>query len=106
MAHPDSSIARARAEELLPATPLAADSVKAATTVPSAVLTPAEEARRDSLAAYTRELIRQRRGSNQPQPPPQTPGHPPAEADTVITPPPRRPAPVDTTGLPSIQPSR
>ena len=106
MAHPDSSIARARAEELLPLTPSVADSTKAAATVPSAVLTPAEEARRDSLAAYTRELIRQRRGQNQPQPPPQTPGHPPAEADTVFTPPPRRPAPVDTAGLPSIQPSR
>jgi hypothetical protein len=103
MAHPDTSIARARAEELLPPTPLLTDSLKTTSTTPPPGLTPAEEARRDSLAAYTRELIRQRRGGNAPPGPPR----PPAVADTLVAPPPRpRVAPADTAGLPTMQPSR
>lgn len=103
MAHPDTSIARARAEELLPPTPLVTDSLKTARNAPPPGLTPAEEARRDSLAAYTRELIRQRSGGNRPPPPAQ----PPAVADTVVAPPPRpRIAPADTAGLPTMGPSR
>jgi len=92
LANPDTTLARERAEELLPPPPAVQDTLKSRP--PSTGLTPAEEARRDSLAAYSRALYKaQREGRNPPLPPR---GAPPAVADTTRaqTPP---PAPSDTT---------
>ena len=105
LANPDTTLVRERAEELLPSitAAAAADSVKADSTstrprfdVP---LTPAEEARRDSLAAYSRELLRvQREGEGKrPIPAPGKVVPPPAVADTSRTQPPPL-APPDTSG--------
>ncbi len=93
LAHPDTTIARGRMEE--PEPPLPAPAVQdTLRTLPPAgsQLTPAEEARRDSLAAYARALYKaQREGKPAPPPlPPRTPA----------------PAPPDTAGVPSIGPSR
>jgi len=66
--------------------------------------TPAEEARRDSLAAYSRALYKaQREGKAPPPPPPVVPR--PADADTARTKAPP-PAPADTSSTPVIGPSR
>jgi hypothetical protein len=107
LAHPDTSIVRERPEEQLlePSMSAAAmDSAKARAM--GTLLTPAEEARRDSLAAYTRALYRARRqGLPDPLPPPPImrrsdpdtlrAGSRPAEADTSRTPTP--PADADTS---------
>jgi TolA-binding protein len=122
LANPDTTIARERVEELLEARLQATaqqDSAKAPVVAPA--MTPAEEARRDSLAAYTRALYKAQR-EGKPAPPPPPPIVPrPAEADTARTsaPPPARPdttstappdttseEPPDTTSTPIIGPSR
>ncbi len=104
LANPDTTLVRERAEELLPSltAAAAADSVKADSTNTrprlGTPLTPAEEARRDSLAAYSRELLRvQREGEGKrPVPAPGKVVPPPAVADTSRTTPPL--APPDTSG--------
>ena len=104
LAHPDTTLARERAEELLPSiTAAAQDSAKEhPAVVPQP--TPAEEARRDSLAAYSRALYKaQREGKAPPPPPPVVPR--PADADTARTKAPP-PAPADTSSTPVIGPSR
>jgi hypothetical protein len=103
LAHPDTSLARERLEELLPTTGSASqDSLKAPPMPVPGQLTPAEEARRDSLADYTRALYKaQREGKAPPQP---SPASRPADADTSRTKPP--PQPADTTSTPLIGPSR
>ncbi|HMI32286.1 MAG TPA: tetratricopeptide repeat protein, partial [Candidatus Limnocylindrales bacterium] len=129
IAHPDTALARERAADLLEPTitPAAIDSMR----TPQAIeqITPAEAARRDSLAAYTRALYKAQREGKPPPPP--LPPRSPAVADTAQTkPPPRLPfepddadttdtetetpapapsqpsAPADTTSSPSIGPSR
>jgi len=116
LANPDTTVARERAEELLPPPPAVQDTSKARP--PSPELTPAEAARRDSLAAYTRALYRAQREGKNPPPPPLPPrGNQPAPADTtratpadttrVKAPPPAPPpAPADTTAPRVIGPSR
>jgi hypothetical protein len=111
LANPDTTLARERAEELLPPQAAVQDTLK--TRPPSPGLTPAEEARRDSLAAYSRALYRaQRQGKNPPPPPASadTTGAkapPPAPADTTRTKsPPPAPAPADTTPPPVVGPTR
>jgi hypothetical protein len=124
LAHPDTTLARERAEALLEPTVVAAprDSTVAAhdsTRAPTPVdqITPAEEARRDSLAAYTRALYKaQREGKPPPPPLPPWTVRPPANADTSQTKPPPAeadtvrtktpPPPADTTSTPSIGPAR
>jgi hypothetical protein len=110
LANPDTTLMRERAEELLPPPPAVQDTLKSRP--PSTGLTPAEEARRDSLAAYSRALYKaQREGKNPPLPPR---GAPPAVADTTRaqTPPPapsdttRTQTPSDTTGHRILGPSR
>jgi TolA-binding protein len=104
LANPDTTLVRERAEELLPSltAAAAADSVKADSTNTrprlGTPLTPAEEARRDSLAAYSRELLRVQRegGGKRPVPAPGKVVPPPAVADTSRTTPPL--APPDTSG--------
>ena len=118
LAHPDTTLARERAEALLESPlPAAQDTTKSQrVVVPD--LNPAETARRDSLAAYTRALYRaQRQGKGPPPPPPpmvQKPADadtarskspPPATRDTTGTSPPPQ-VPPDTTGAPTIGPSR
>jgi hypothetical protein len=109
LAHPDTTLARERAAEGLLEPPLLGappDTLKTPHVIATPI-TPAEEARRDSLAAYTRALYRaQRLGQPPPPPPPPIVPHP-ADADTSQTkPPPSRPAPGDTTSTPVIGPSR
>jgi TolA-binding protein len=120
LAHPDTTLARERAEALLEPTALTAP--RDSTMAPSALeqITPAEQARRDSLAAYTRALYKaQREGKAPPQAPrpvsspadadtarAQTPPSPPAAADTARANPPPPPPPADTTSTPSIGPTR
>jgi tetratricopeptide (TPR) repeat protein len=105
LAHPDTTLARERAEELLepplPPLPAVQDTTKARV-VPE--ITPAEEARRDSLAAYQRALYKAQREGKKlpPQPTPWPP--PPAQADTTRVKSP--PAPPDTAGTTIIGPSR
>ncbi|HEY2924286.1 MAG TPA: tetratricopeptide repeat protein [Candidatus Eisenbacteria bacterium] len=122
LAHPDTTIARERVEELLESRLNAAaqDTAKAPPVV-TTPMTPAEEARRDSLAAYTRALYKaQREGKPAPPPPPpilprpadadtaRTKTPPPAPADTTSTAPPDTTSeePPDTTSTPTIGPSR
>ena len=104
LAHPDTTLARERAEELLPSiTAAAQDSAKARPVVVPQV-TPAEEARRDSLAAYSRALYKAQR-EGKPPPPPPPPIRLPADADTTRTKAPP-PTPADTSSTPLIGPSR
>jgi len=106
LAHPDTTLARDRSEELLepqlPPVPTVQDTTKAG--IPAA--TAAEEARRDSLAAYQRALYKaQREGRKLPPQPPRQPPPPPAQADTSRTKQ-ALPAPPDTAGTTIIGPSR
>ncbi len=82
LAHPDTTIARE--ESLEPPLPVVQDTLKTRPPAGSG-MTPAEEARRDSLAAYTRALYKaQREGKGPPPPlPPMT--RPPTPADTAGT---------------------
>jgi TolA-binding protein len=103
LANPDPALLRERAQEHLEPTTAAGIPDSTKTLPPATLLTPAEQARRDSLAAYTRELQReQEQGKGSPPPPPQ---QPPAAADTTRTKPPSS-SPPDTTSLPTIGPSR
>ena len=67
-------------------------------------ITPAEEARRDSLAAYMRALYKAQR-EGKPAPPPLPPRNPPPAQNPPV-PPPRQQTPPDTSGLPTISPER
>lgn len=100
LAHPDTTVARIRAEELLAAPPAAADTLTNSRP-PVPEITPAEEARRDSLAAYMRALYKAQR-EGKPAPPPLPPRNQPPPQQ----PPPKQQAPPDTSGLPTISPGR
>ncbi len=105
VANPDTTLLRERMEELLRATlvgtPQIADSSGAP--APNAT-TPAQEARLDSLAAYTRDLHRAiRQGRVPPNGAPTLPTPGSAPADTSLTKP---PPPADTTSTRVIGPSR
>ena len=103
LAHPDTSLARERMEELLPTIRAAAqDSAKTPPSPEARSLTPAEEARRDSLADYTRALYRAQREGKAPPFPPAVSR--PADADTSRAT--SGPLPADTTSTPTIGPSR
>jgi TolA-binding protein len=122
IAHPDTALARERAADLLEPTitPAAIDSMR--TPQSPEQMTPAEQARRDSLAAYTRALYKAQR-EGKPPPPPLPPRNVsrPADADTAQTKPPavlpfepddadtsdtETETPADTTSTPRIGPSR
>jgi TolA-binding protein len=99
LAHPDTTVARARAvEDLLPVRSLA--DTLTTRTAPMGITT-AEAARRDSLEAYQRALIKAAREGKVP-PQPATPQNQPQPSQ----PPPRQLAPADTAGLPTVQPGR
>lgn len=108
LANPDTTIARERLEALLepsaPATPQLADSASARLPI-RVELTPAEKARLDSLATYTRALLRAQRGEKTPAEPPPVPV--PAVADTSQTRiPPAAPLDPDSSSAPVIGPVR
>ncbi len=122
LANPDTTIVRERPEELFP--PTGASAVQDSARIRAGTaMTAAEEARRDSMAAYTRALYRAKRQGLPPPPLPPpvtrradpdssgTPA-PPADADTSRAQP-DTPADADTsraqpdtTDLPLVVPSR
>jgi hypothetical protein len=102
LANPDTTIARERLEELFE--PTVAPTTQPADSTESRPamrheLAPAEKARLDSLAAYTRALLRSQRGEGSPPEPslPPSPAPKPAAADTS-----RTPAVADTSRTPAV----